>query len=362
MKSRNGYMLKDGCKNGYDWWWHSLVAVNNKTGELEPFFIEYYIINPGLGGKEPIFGQIPNKQQKPSYSMIKAGKWGSDKKQIHNFYGVDSFNASRDKMSVQIGDNIADDKKLIGSVKMELETVKKHPEYMCDNGDMSWDLKVEKDLSYSVGYGASKLFRTLNLFSMFWHVEGMKTKYSGTIIYNNQEYTVNPETSCGYQDKNWGRDYTNPWIWLNCNNFIDNDDKKCENTSLDIGGGNPKVLGLSLGEKILVAFNHQGTLYEFNFSHIFFQKQKWNCRIEDNKVIWDVEVSNKKHILKVNFSCPLDSMILVNYENPKGIKKHNKLYNGGYASGTVELTQKKSKKLICSLSGSMGGCEYGRYH
>lgn len=357
---RNAYMLKQSHKKGYDWWWHSLVAENSSTGVLEPFFIEYYIVNPGLGGKDPIFGQIPGKPQKPSYAMIKAGKWGEGKSQIHNFWGCNDFNASYKKMDVQIADNFANETALKGSVSLSPKEAKDKPWYMSDAGEMSWDLSADKEISYSVGYGASALFRKWELFSMFWHIEGMKTRYSGTITYNGEIYNVKPETSFGYQDKNWGADYTNPWIWLSCNNFKDSEGKLLKKTSLDIGGGNPRLKGINFGEKILVGFSYEGKLYEFNFSYIFFQKQKWNCWVDDKNVYWDVDVSNRTHRLNISFSCPKETMLLVNYENPAGVKEHKQLWNGGYASGTLELIQKKDSKTICRLKGDMGGCEYGR--
>ena len=186
---RNGYMLVGNMANkDYDWWWHSLVAENKDTGELRPFFIEYYVVNPGLGGTEPILGQLPeNKAQgvKPSYAMIKAGTWGdSSSAQIHNFYGIDTFSAATATMDVVIGSNTATDTSLVGSVKVTPEEAAAHPEYMCDAGEMSWDLTADKLLSYSMGYGTSELFSRLNAFQMFWHVQGMFTQYSGTIIYN----------------------------------------------------------------------------------------------------------------------------------------------------------------------------------
>ena len=43
--------------HGYDWWWHSFSAQDAATGEDKPFFIEFFICNPALGGDEPVLGQ-----------------------------------------------------------------------------------------------------------------------------------------------------------------------------------------------------------------------------------------------------------------------------------------------------------------
>ena len=66
MNSRNGYMLSGKrSRRGYDWWWHSLVGVNARTGEKQPFFIEYYVINPALGGDK-----VTIKIPRPLYDKI----------------------------------------------------------------------------------------------------------------------------------------------------------------------------------------------------------------------------------------------------------------------------------------------------
>ena len=77
---RDSFMLKGPlASEGYDWWWHSFTGHNKETGEEKAFFIEFFTVNPELGGEEPVFGQLPaNKKNgvKPSYVMIKAGCWG----------------------------------------------------------------------------------------------------------------------------------------------------------------------------------------------------------------------------------------------------------------------------------------------
>ncbi len=367
---RNGYML-DGRlgEKGYDWWWHSLVAENKDTGELRPFFIEYYVVNPALGGAEPVLGQLPANKQKgirPSYAMIKAGTWGDNSSvQMHNFYGITDFSAAQDTMNVTIDNNTATDTALVGSVKVTPEEAAAHPEYMSGAGEMSWNLSADKLLSYSLGYSTSELFLKLNAFQMWWHMQGMLTQYSGAIIYNGQEYIVRPESSAGYQDKNWGSDYTNPWIWLNCNNFKSTSTgKKLEQTSLDVGGGQPVLFGVPLGEKVIVAFYYEGELHEFNFSKFWMHSgQDLDCGVGDNEVYWNIRAWNGNSAVEIKFTCPKSHMQLFNYENPMGEKNHNQLWNGGHASGTVKLYKKQglSFTLVDTLEGSLGGCEYGKY-
>jgi len=366
--SKNAFRLSQkSSTNKYDWWWHSFVAKHADTGQIKPFFIEYYVINPGLWKGEIVFGQTEyNKKNgvKPCYAMIKAGSWGENKSQLHNFYGINDFKASILVLNCKIGNNSLDENHLIGKVEVNKSENEIHPEWMSDAGSMEWDLKINKIVKYDVGYGSSEWANKLNLFHMYWHVEGMKSELSGEVIYNGEKYLVEPETSYGYQDKNWGKDYTKPWIWLNCNNYYSLTKKQKIDASLDLGGGCPRVLGISLNRRILTAFYYEGELIEFNFSKFWkYSKQAFNSHEDDTYIYWDVVSENKKYKIDISFKCLKEKMLLVNYENPMGEKHHNKLWNGGHAEGSLKFFKKEAGKLtlIDELIGEMGGCEYGEY-
>ena len=61
---RNEFQLfgKQG-KKGYDWWWHSFTAINHKTGEEKPFYIEFFLCNPKLAPC-PVPGVVPHRESK----------------------------------------------------------------------------------------------------------------------------------------------------------------------------------------------------------------------------------------------------------------------------------------------------------
>ena len=40
--------------------------------------------------------------------------------------------------------------------------------------------------------------------------------------YNGEKFKVTPETCYGYSDKNWGRGFTSPWVWLSSCNITSN--------------------------------------------------------------------------------------------------------------------------------------------
>lgn len=343
------------------------MATSEKTGKAKPFFIEYYVVNPGRWKGEIVLGQKKEpglKQQRPCYALIKAGAWGEEKAQLHGFYGIDEFHASRNELDCSIGENTLTETSLRGGVVVTRDESENFPERMSDPGSMNWNLTVEKEVKFDMGYGSSGLMNFLGAFHMYWHAQGMKSKYQGEVIFNNERFKVEPETSFGYQDKNWGRDYTNPWIWLNCNNFRSRLSNSKVDASFDLGGGCPIVFGISLPRRILTAFYYRGQFTEFNFSKFWLRSsQRFSTREDAEYFYWDVVSENRRYRIEANFKCEKSKMLLINYENPEGEKNHDKLWNGGHAEGILKFYRKESKGfiLVDELEGALGGCEYGEY-
>lgn len=368
--TRDGFML-DGCfaYQGYDWWWHSFTGYEEKTGEEKNFFIEFFTCNPAYGEAEPIYGRLPVNQQngrKPSYLMVKAGCWGEDHMQLHRYFGWDDVEVSRDvPYQINAGDCYASEDHLYGTVALSEEEAADHPEYMSDAGSMSWDLKVNKDIAFNVGYGAGAPFRKMKAFEMYWHAEGMKSSYEGKVICNGRTYVVTPETSYGYADKNWGRNFTSPWVWLSSNDLTSMiTGKRLTNSVFDIGGGRPKVFGIPLNRKLLSAFWYEGREYEYNFSKFWTNtKTKFFFHETEDAVYWHVTQENRTTVMDTKVKCLKKDMLFVNYEAPDGTKRHNRLWNGGNGIGVIRLykIENEELKLIDKIRAEHIGCEYGEY-
>lgn len=230
---------------------------------------------------------------------------------------------------------------------------------------MEWDLSIHKLVAYHVGYGASKFFRALNAFEMFWHAEGMKTAFEGWVRLNGEEYRVRPETCYGYADKNWGSDFTSPWVWLSSNNLVSKiTGRRLTNSVFEVGGGNPKVFGLALGRKLLGQFYYEGRDYEFNFSKFWTGSRTFfDCRETDDSILWKVVQTTFTARMEVEIRCPKAEMLLIRYESPDGYKRHNRLWNGGTGTGTVRLYDRRRGgwHLIDEVQAGNVGCEYGVY-
>lgn len=358
--SRNACQLFGGqAKRGYDWWWHSFTGRHEVTGEEKSFFIEFFLCNPALGEDIPRFGQLGDM---PSYLMVKAGAWGEEAAQLHRFFGWTQVDVDWGvPYHVHADDCFVDETQTHGTVSVSSEDAAVHHEWMCQSGSMSWNLKIHKKVAFNVGYGAGSLFRKLQLFEMFWHAEGMKTGYSGEVIWNGEKYIVTPETCYGYADKNWGKDFTSPWVWLSSNNLTSSrTGKRLEDSVFDIGGGCPKVGPIALKRKLLSAFWYEGKSYEFNFSKFWtFTRTRFDCQETDTQIIWHVEQKTWRNRMVTDITCEKKDMLLVNYEAPNGKKLHNRLWNGGNGRGTVKLY--RDGRLIDEVIAENVGCEYGEY-
>lgn len=373
---KNRYMLKGVLKkNGYDWWWHSFTGYNKLTGEPKSFFIEYFIVNPALSPQTIIFGQKKNSQSllddgenlvKPCYVMIKAGAWGKDAKQIHAFYPTEKLIIKKGRdFSLSAGCCNFSETQISGAIAMPQTEAAAHPEYMSDAGSMAWKLKVKKCIAFDVGYGTSWFFRTLNAFQMYWHAQGVKTEYTGSVVLDGQEYIVPEEKSYGYADKNWGRDFTSPWIWLSsCNLVSQITGNKLENACFDIGGGCPKVFGIPFNRKVLTFFHMNGKKYQFNFSH-FWKKSRvqFSFNEEGELLHWYVSAEDRKYLMDVDIYCRREDALFINYEAPTGRKDFDRLWNCGNGHGELKFFTKKKKalELVEDAKVFNCGCEYGEY-
>lgn len=367
--SRNRYMLHGLlARNGYDWWWHSFTGYQRETGKPRVFFIEYYICNPGLGGNKVILGQLKENKAagvKPSYGMIKAGTWGKDACQINNFYPVSAVSPGEGELNLQIGECTLTETHMKGYSRLTAEEAQENPAYMSDSGSMSWDVRINKKIAFHVGYGAAKFFRVINAFEMFWHAEGIQTEYSGEVIFNGEYYDIIPEKSYGYADKNWGKDFTSPWLWISsCNMKSLLTGKILSNSAVEFGGGRPKAFGLDLGRKLLGCLYYEGEDYEFNFSKFWTGARiEFKFQETDTVNIWKLIAKNRKSILKLVLKCPRDEMLFIKYEAPNGSKRHNRLWNGGTGYGEMKLYHRNGKenKLVDHIEFQSTGCEYGEY-
>lgn len=358
------------ARRGYDWWWHSFTAEHAVTGVRKSFYIEYFLCNPALAGEEPVLVWNDPEGRKagrrPSYCMVNVGFWGKEKGQLHRFFPWSKVSIPLGRpLNLRAEDCTCTETHMAGSVRVTPEEAAAHPEWMSDAGEMEWDLQIHKEVAYHVGYGASRFFRAINAFEMFWHAEGMKTAFEGWVRLNGEEYRVTPDTCYGYADKNWGQDFTSPWVWLSSNDLVSSrTGRRLTNSVFEVGGGNPKVFGIALGRKLLGQFYYEGQDYEFNFSKFWTGSRTFfRCTETETQIRWEVVQTTFRAKMEVEITCNKEEMLLINYESPDGYKRHTRLWNCGNGFGTVRLYRRKRGgwELIDDVRAGSVGCEYGEY-
>lgn len=142
--------------------------------------------------------------ERPSDCVVNVGFWGRKKGQFYRFFTWSQVSIPvHGPLNLQAGDHTCTETRMTGHVKVTPEQAAAHPQWMSDAGEMEWDIQINKQVAYHVGYGASRFFYTLNAFEMFWNAKGMKTAYDGWLRLNGEKYRVRPDTCYGYADKNW---------------------------------------------------------------------------------------------------------------------------------------------------------------
>ena len=202
---------------------------------------------------------------------------------------------------------------------------------------------------------------------MNWHVEGMKTKDKGWIVFNGQKYRVEPETCYGYADKNWGSDFTTPWVWLNSNDIVSNiTGKRYENSAYDIGGGRPVAFGIPMESNLLGCLYLEGKEYEFSFTDVTSGIQtEFDGYETEDEVIVEVTQTTKTNKCELVARCAKKDLQHFRYESPDGKSRHTRLWNGGPANANLTLYGRANKKaewaLIDDLALGHMSFEYGEY-
>lgn len=129
-----------------------------------------------------------------------------------------------------------------------------------------WDLEVHKAVACHTGYIANAFFTAVHALESFWHGEGIRTFFRGTVILNGVTYEVTPETSYGYADKHWGRSYNQPWLQFASGHLIsEKTGRELKHSALAIDGCCPKFLFFPMRRRILMQLTYTGEDFEYHF-------------------------------------------------------------------------------------------------
>lgn len=358
------------AKKGYMRWWHSFSGTNQETGNTRTFFVEYFIINPALGGDEPILGQHPycrKRGLKPSYVMIKAGAFpdtqGNPGKQLHMFYPISALKAATNPLILNIEDCFYSENHIFGFVDVSEEEAR-HRSLMTDSGYMEWDLEVYKAVACHTGPIAGPIFSALNALDTFWHGEGIRTFFRGKVTLDGVTYDVQSDNSYGYSDKHWGKSFNRPWLQFASPRLTsERTGKELKHSALAIDGCCPRFLWFPLRRRLIMQLTYTGEDFEYNFARpTTLSRCKWKVKETNKRVIWHIKAQNRTSVIKISGSCNKEQMMALHYEGPDASKSRSPLLAGGMGIGTVQIYRRmpgtRQLHLIDTLAIDNALCEY----
>lgn len=356
------------ARRGYVCWYHSFRGVQPDTLEVRTFFVEYRILNPSLGASQPILGQHPyfkKRDMKPSYVMVKAGVFpnenGEDSRQLNAFYPITSLKTTKAPFVLQVEDCFYSENHIEGFIDVTREE-SRHRSFMTDAGYMEWDLEVHKAVACHTGFLASPFFTAIGALTSFWHGEGIRTFYQGSISLDGIPYHVMPNSSYGYADKHWGRSFNHPLLRFASGHLTSKQTgKTLKHSALAIDGCCPKFLFFPLKHRLFIQLTYMGEDFEFHFARLCNPaRSKWKVKETNKRFIWKVMAQNKDAVIKISINCRKKQMMEMTYESPAGELPSAPLFGGGAGVGTVEIFRRVAGELhlVDTLSVEDALCEY----
>ncbi len=363
-------------KSGVNLWRFVFSAIERMTGKESVFFIELGLLNPWLSPGDVLLGFKPrvkisaedlqhvlagtDSAQKiqsetlvvPSYVVVRAGVLGQGAKQICSYLPVKDIVVSSRSFDITAAECHFDDSSLSGVIEKAPMDVNNHPEYLCDSGIISWNLRYDLAISSEKGYRGK---------DFTWLIPGAKAVFSGSLTLDGREYDVIPKKSYGYIDRNWGKSYPEEWYHISTTNIASLiSGRAYQNSSLALQG--------VYDGRISLVVNFEGKEHAFcadaskrSYSSV------WTCaqmpEDEDGeKLHWSASVNGSGFVLDVDVFCPAKLLYVRSWEMPDGERKTLKILGGGSGNGEVRLYKRHGKNLEllehCRIAGVL--CEYGR--
>ena len=364
-------------KTGVNYWrcFFSAFEKNSSTEQL--FFLELELLNPQLSPSEPVLGFKPRISitaedlqyalagttsarelkaesiMQPSYVVVRFGTLGADAKQLCSYHCLKNIRFSGKPFSIQMDNKMFGEEALSGYINISEEEYQKHPEYFCDRGFASWNLKYEIIRDISEGY-KNKTDR--------WFPFGIKTNFSGMISFDGADYIVDPRKCNGYMDRYWGKTFPYDWFHISSASL----------TSIISG----RVLFDSFFSIQGLFDDRLSFIGSFEGSNILFpanlNKRQYNCvwdcvqapeneNPDENKLHWSVSINSKIWVIDIDVYCRVRELYNKNIELPEGNRKILSLVQGATGTGEIKLFKKIRNTLeqIEYANITKAVCEFG---
>lgn len=354
------YVLRGKLRTeGFECWRYFFSAFNVETNQEKKFFIELYIVNPGVSPKVAIIAQKSRLAHSeadlqyalagtqaaetandelavfPSYVLVKAGVDGTSGIQLNKFIPSSQFTFLRNSGMFKAGECLFGPNSISGVVEITPQDLRIKPELLCDSGMLEWDLKFDRKIS------SEPLYKSKNA---FWAPFGVKTVYSGAIRFDGDEYVITPKISVGYSDKSWGEILPENYFHISSAKMTSMiSGKSMLNSCFVIEG--------EYGGKLCGILNLEGTILK-----IKEKKHFGKCSVihdctqvpgteGDEKVHWTVSVRKGKFVIDIDIFCKGSDLSVRDYEIPQGKRTLLKILGSGNGTGEIRIYKRNRKNL-----------------
>lgn len=364
-------------KIGINFWRFFFNGTATGSGNESSFFIELEMLNPWYSPTEPILGYKPRvkikeedlqyalagtdsaheiKSEKiltPSYVVIRVGKVDSEPKQICSYISAKNMQFNTKPFEIIADNKVFTENELSGEIIISNEDHDNHPEYLCDAGFASWNLKYDVIKDFMEGYENQ---------TDKWFPIGLRSCFSGSINFDGIDYVVEPKKSSGYIDRYWAKTFPEKWFHISSSNL----------TSLISG----KTL-FNSGFAIQGPFDDKLSLLgEFEGSDLLFcadapkktYSVMWNCvqapdvdEDEDQRLHWSISINSKMWIIDIDLFCKIKALYNRLLEMPEGQRKVLNVVQSATGIGEIKLYKKNKNDLeqieYARISNAL--CEFG---
>ena len=298
----------------------------------------------------------PETYVQPSFVMVKVGRLAKNGKQINAYFPSGCMKVGTGEYIFKVGtlaENtcVLTDNSTSGSVAVTHSELLEKPELLCSAGSMTWDLH------YTIGDSFFPNYRSkLGCWSCF----GARTAFGGVVILDGEKFSVNTKSSFGYFDKNWGRNFANPFLHLSSSNLTSNiSGKKLYESCFAVQGEyNRRLSILTSFEGKKLEF-HAGSHKKYDIHYECTQMPSTGDDVV--KLHWSVSMNDHKNFIDIDVYCDTAAMFVRSYESPDGGRKVLKVLGGGSGVGEVKLYQriKRNLELLEDIRIDSCLCEYG---
>lgn len=348
-------------------WRFFFNGLDEISGSEHMFFLEFQMVNPWSSpsavrlctedetGNESFSVEKKSKSKDecfPSYCSVRVSKLGSEPKNLCCYIPLSDVNFSKKPFSIEVGDIVFSEKVLKGRLSVSERDGSYKPEYMCDKGYAVWDLTYEIKEGFAVGYNDESR----------WFPSGLRTLIGGKILFDGVEYKVKKESSHGYSERFWGRNYPSPWFHLSANELISEFSGKVLNdSSFSVHGlfdNRLSFVGKINGTEIV----SRGDIAKNS------KKVAWDCvkmpetdKDKSNLIHWSCSFPIKNLVIDIDVYCPLNDLLHRIINLPESAGGALKLLEGYSDTGEIKIYRKNGNNLeqIEHARINKVVCEYG---